>query len=65
MSFANQALGAEYMIRQVQTLGNQVYNIPDDVDMEIARLKLIAMGIDIDVLTQQQEEYLNQWEEGT
>ena len=65
MSFANQALGAEYMIRQVQTLGNQVYTIPDDVDMEIARLKLIAMGIDIDVLTQQQEEYLNQWEEGT
>ena len=65
MSFANQALGAEYMIRQVQTLGNQVYTIPDDVDMEIARLKLIAMGIDIDVLSQQQEEYLNQWEEGT
>ena len=65
MSFANQALGAEYMIRQVQTLGNQVYTIPDDVDMEIARLKLIAMGIDIDVLSQQQEEYLNQWQEGT
>ncbi len=65
MSFANQALGAEYMIRQVQTLGHQVYTIPDDVDMEIARLKLMAMGVDIDVLSEQQEDYLNQWEEGT
>ena len=65
MSFANQALGAEYLIRQVQTLGNQVYTIPDDVDMEIARLKLMAMGVDIDVLSEQQEDYLNQWEEGT
>ncbi len=65
MSFANQALGAEYMIRNVEKLGPQVYTIPADVDMEIARLKLSAMGVGIDKLTDQQETYLNQWQEGT
>ncbi len=65
MSFANQALGAEYMIRNVEKLAAQVYTIPADVDMEIARLKLVAMGVSIDKLTDQQEAYLNQWQEGT
>ncbi len=65
MSFANQALGAEYLTRNVENLGPQVYTIPVDVDMEIARLKLLAMGVGIDSLTDEQEAYLNQWQEGT
>jgi adenosylhomocysteinase len=65
MSFANQALGAEFMLRNAATLQKQVYTIPEDVDMEIARLKLEAMGINIDKLTPEQERYLNQWQEGT
>ena len=65
MSFANQALGAEYMMRNVENLDAQVYTIPADVDMEIARLKLAAMGVGTDKLTEQQEAYLNQWQEGT
>jgi adenosylhomocysteinase len=65
MSFANQALGAEYMIKNADKLENRVYTIPEDVDMEIARLKLEAMGINIDTLTEQQVQYLNQWQEGT
>ena len=65
MSFANQALAAEYMLQNVDKLAAQVYTIPADVDMEIARLKLLAMGVHIDTLTAQQEAYLNQWQEGT
>lgn len=65
MSFANQALGAEFMIRNAADLGKQVYTIPEDVDQEIARLKLEAMGINIDTLTEEQYAYLNQWQEGT
>ncbi|MBN1121463.1 MAG: adenosylhomocysteinase [Anaerolineae bacterium] len=65
MSFANQALGSKFMRENSETLENKVYTIPEDIDMEIARLKLAAMGIKIDVLTDQQEAYLNQWEEGT
>ncbi len=65
MSFANQALGAEYMRDNAGTLENQVYTIPEELDMEIARLKLAAMGISIDTLTTEQETYLNQWQEGT
>ena len=65
MSFANQALGAEYLMRNVENLAAQVYTIPVDVDQEIARLKLLAMGVAIDDLTEQQEAYLNQWQEGT
>ena len=65
MSFANQALAAEYMLRHVDSLAAQVYTIPADVDQEIARLKLQAMGVGIDTLTAQQEAYLNQWQEGT
>ncbi len=65
MSFANQALGAEYMIRHAAEMSPNVYTIPEDVDREIARLKLASMGIKIDQLTPEQEQYLNQWEEGT
>jgi adenosylhomocysteinase len=65
MSFANQALGAEYMLKNAQGLQPQVYTIPRDIDQEIARLKLISMGIEIDSLTPEQEKYLASWESGT
>ncbi len=65
MSFANQALSAEYMVKNNKTLAKQVYSVPEDIDKEIARLKLAAMGISIDKLTPEQENYLNSWEEGT
>ncbi|MCQ3929189.1 MAG: adenosylhomocysteinase [Chloroflexi bacterium] len=65
MSFANQALGAEFMVRNYDTLQNQVYTIPEEIDREIARLKLVSMGVQIDSLTAEQEHYLNQWQEGT
>ncbi len=65
MSFANQALASEFMMQNASTLEKQVYTIPADVDAEIARLKLEAMGIQIDTLTEEQEAYLNQWQEGT
>ncbi len=65
MSFANQALGAEYMLKNAGQLAPQVYTIPQEIDQEIARLKLAAMGVRIDTLTPEQEEYLNAWESGT
>jgi adenosylhomocysteinase len=65
MSFANQALGAEYMLLNGKDLKAQVYTIPEDIDKEIARLKLAAMGVNIDTLTPEQNHYLNQWQEGT
>jgi adenosylhomocysteinase len=65
MSFANQALGAEFMLNNAKTLEKQVYTIPQEIDMEIARLKLEAMGVTIDTLTAEQEKYLNQWQVGT
>ncbi len=65
MSFANQALGAEYMIRNAKDMQPGVYVVPEDIDKEIARLKLEAMGVKIDTLTAEQERYLAQWEEGT
>jgi adenosylhomocysteinase len=65
MSFANQALGAEYMMKNGKTMKPQVYRIPEEVDKEIARIKLEAMGVKIDKLTPEQAHYLNQWEEGT
>jgi adenosylhomocysteinase len=65
MSFANQALSAEYMIKHADQLENKVYGVPEDIDMEIARLKLESMGIEIDVLTEEQIAYLNSWQEGT
>ena len=65
MSFANQALAAEYMVKNHKTLENKVYTVPEDIDKEIARLKLEAMGVNIDTLTDEQFAYLNQWQEGT
>jgi adenosylhomocysteinase len=65
MSFANQALGAVYMLQHATDLKPNVYSIPADVDREIARLKLAAMGVKIDTLTDEQAKYLNSWEEGT
>ena len=65
MSFANQALSTEYVVNQHSNLENEVYDVPRDIDDEIARLKLAAMGIEIDTLTEEQERYLNSWELGT
>jgi adenosylhomocysteinase len=65
MSFANQALSAEYMIKNAASLEKKVYSVPTDIDNEIARLKLEAMGVKIDILTEEQVKYLNSWEEGT
>jgi adenosylhomocysteinase len=65
MSFANQALAAEHLVKHHAELEQRVYRMPEELDKEIARLKLIAMGIGIDVLTPEQEHYLASWEEGT
>ncbi len=65
MSFANQALSAEYLTTDGKKLGNQVYDVPTDIDEGIARLKLRALGTDVDVLTDEQVEYLSSWEAGT
>jgi adenosylhomocysteinase len=65
MSFANQALGAEYVVRQGKNLEKRVYSVPKEIDREIARLKLTAMGIEIDTLTDEQKRYLISWKEGT
>lgn len=65
MSFANQALSLEYIVKNRDKLDNQVYGVPVDIDLEIARLKLEAMGVKIDTLTEEQEKYLNSWEHGT
>ncbi len=65
MSFANQALSAEYMAKNADKLEKKVYSVPAEIDNEIARLKLQAMGVAIDVLTDEQLHYLSSWEEGT
>jgi adenosylhomocysteinase len=65
MSFANQALSLEYILKHAGELKNQVYTIPEEIDREIARLKLASMGIAVDSLTDQQKRYLASWEEGT
>ncbi len=65
MSFANQALSAEFMVREAATLEKKVYPVPTDIDEEIARLKLTAVGMEIDTLTQEQVKYLSSWEMGT
>ena len=65
MSFANQALAAEWIAVNHSKLENQVYELPDEVDQEIAKLKLHAMGIQIDYLTEAQQKYLTSWQEGT
>jgi adenosylhomocysteinase len=65
MSFANQTLGAEFLVRNIESLDNRVYKVPDAIDHEIARLKLQSMGARIDVLTPEQEKYLASWDMGT
>jgi adenosylhomocysteinase len=65
MSFANQALSAEFMARHASELEKRVYVVPRDIDKEIARLKLKSEGTSIDVLTEEQERYLASWESGT
>jgi len=65
MSFANQALSAEYMVKNADKLEKKVYGVPEDIDREIARLKLETMNISIDTLTEEQIKYLNSWQEGT
>jgi adenosylhomocysteinase len=65
MSFANQALCVEWIAQHREGLGTAVHSVPPEIDAEVARLKLWAMGVEIDVLTAEQEEYLHSWEQGT
>jgi adenosylhomocysteinase len=65
MSFANQALSAEYLVKNHQSLEKKVYAVPEELDKRVARLKLESMGVKIDKLTAEQEEYLASWSEGT
>jgi adenosylhomocysteinase len=65
MSFANQALCSEYMLKKDLNLEKKVYGVPEEIDREIARLKLSSMGIRIDTLTQEQKKYLSSWKMGT
>ena len=65
MSFANQSLSLEYLKKKAKTLGRDVYVVPRHIDMEVARLKLKTLGLEIDVLTPEQERYLRSWSEGT
>ena len=65
MSFANQALAVEYIFKNYEKMEKRVYPVPEDIDKEIARLKLDAMGVKIDTLTPEQKKYLESWEMGT
>jgi adenosylhomocysteinase len=65
MSFANQALASEYLVKQHRTLEKKVYPVPFEIDQEIARIKLLSMGLQIDSLTKEQAHYLSSWEQGT
>ena len=65
MSFANQALACEFLVKNAKTLDKRVHDVPPEVDQEIARLKLRSMGITIDSMTKEQEEYQQSWQEGT
>jgi adenosylhomocysteinase len=65
MSFANQALAAEHVVKDHNYLEKKVYPVPDDIDREIARLKLASRGVEIDSLTERQKEYLASWDQGT
>jgi adenosylhomocysteinase len=65
MSFANQALCAEYIFKNSKKLEKKVYKVPEETDREIAKIKLKSMGIEIDILTREQEKYLSSWQEGT
>ncbi len=65
MSFANQALGSEWVIKHHRSLENKVYRVPLEIDKEIARIKLESMKVEIDILSKEQEKYLAAWEAGT
>ncbi len=65
LSFADQALAAEWLVVNQDELGPEVYILPDDLDEEVARLKLEAMGASLDTLTEEQERYLASWDQGT
>jgi adenosylhomocysteinase len=65
MSFANQALSAEYMVKNHSKLEKRVYSVPEDLDPQVAKLTLESMGVKIDRLTPEQEAYLASWSEGT
>jgi adenosylhomocysteinase len=65
MSFANQALAVEWIVRQAEDLEPKVYGVPREIDREVAKLKLAAMGMEIDQLTEEQATYLSSWEHGT
>ncbi len=65
MSFANQSLAAEYLVNNGASLGRDVHRVPEALDREIARLKLAAMGAEVDVLTDEQRKYLASWDMGT
>ena len=65
MSFANQALAVEWVVKERDTLEPRVYEVPVQIDKDVARLKLRAMGVEIDTLTEEQERYLHSWEQGT
>jgi adenosylhomocysteinase len=65
MSFANQALSAEYAVQHAAELERKVYPVPSEIDAEIAKLKLATMGVEVDTLTDEQERYLASWDEGT
>ncbi len=65
MSFANQALATEYLAKLPERLAPGVYRVPDEIDQGVARLKLASMGVDIDTLTAEQQEYLASWKIGT
>lgn len=65
MSFANQALSIEFLVKNAATLEKRVYSVPEEIDREVARLKLQAMGMSVDTLTPEQKRYLESWEEGT
>ena len=65
MSFANQALGAEFLVQNARALSKDVHRVPGEIDKEIARLKLAGMGVGIDELTEEQRHYLASWDLGT
>ena len=65
MSFANQALVTAYLARSIASSRRQVYDVPVEIDEEVARLKLSSMGVEIDMLTPEQVKYIASWSEGT
>ncbi|HYT79568.1 MAG TPA: adenosylhomocysteinase, partial [Actinomycetota bacterium] len=65
MSFANQALSVEWIVQNRGQLETRVHGVPEEIDREVAKLKLAAMGVDIDLLTEEQKDYMASWEHGT